>query len=177
VKHVYAVILLATVTAVYVPSVSPGQADGTEPPGADQDWPHARKAQHLDLDARLLNLAGRDATFCGHVALGQQPAAANRCALRAFGKNVAFYVAYDLRSIDSISALGLARDWSGQVHIVEFDSIGFAPDSQRARGEELSDNLHIFSRPCPRPYQLRKDTIRGDILTCFPPPQHGSTTK
>jgi hypothetical protein len=155
----------------------------TEKPGPDEDWPHAEKAQHQDLDAKLRSLAGRDAIFCGHPLVRDDFKSANDCALRAFSNGKAFYVAFDRPPFDSLTSYGLARNSTGQMYYVEFDSIGFSPEGLSAR-DELSDNSHILMQSCPTPYQLLKDPRyqlgrhalyrpgKHRPLICFPPPHH-----
>ena len=87
-KKTLVVIVGATLICISVADFT--QVLQTEGPGPDEDWPHAEKAQHEDLDAKLLSLAGKGAVFCGHVALEQDPKAANDCALQAFRKKRAW---------------------------------------------------------------------------------------
>src|SRR5437899_2427004 len=145
-KKTLVVIVGATLICISVADFT--QVLQTEGPGPDEDWPHAEKAQHEDLDAKLLSLAGKGAVFCGHVALEQDPKAANGCALKAFTKNRAFYVGYDVPVEDFYVSEGVARDARGRMYAVEFDSRdmpseGYSPWSQ------VSDNSHVYTRPCP----------------------------
>ncbi len=125
----------------------------SEGPVTDRASAHAQKAQREDLDAGLRSLAGTGAIFCGHVELGQNSKTANKCALKAFREERAFYVAYDSLWIDAsrFFSTGLARDARGRMWAVDFDSVAF---SYVHPGDEVSDNLHLATRPCPTPYRL-----------------------
>ena len=171
--------LSATATLVCISVTCLGQVY-TEEPGPDENWPHAERAQHENLDAKLRSLAGRDAIFCGHALLGLDFKAANDCALKAFSNKKAFYVAYDEPPFDSLTSYGLVSDSTGRMHFVQFDSMGFSPEGLSA-ANELSDNSHILTQSCPTPYQLLHDPKyqlgkhaayrpgKHSPLTCFPP--------
>lgn len=143
----------------------------TEKPGPDEDWPHAEKAQHVDLDAKLRSLAGKDAVFCGHAAVRDDFKGPNDCALKAFRDKKAFYVAYDTTGFDSVTSYGLARNSTGKMYFVDFDSMGISVEGPE---KELSDNSHLLTKPCPTPFQLleapfyrRRAWQAHSPLTCF----------
>jgi hypothetical protein len=121
------------------------------------------------MDGKLSVLAGRGAVAalnCGRVGIWQKPDAASSCAFRAFADRKPFYVRYWLQGIDSSVSVGWAGDTSGDVYVVEYDSMGWSTNGL-AKGAELSDDNHIYIEPCPRPVKLRK--TRTGRLTCFPP--------
>ncbi len=106
-----------------------------------------------ELDAKLRELAGAGAEFCGHVPIDGNSKAANDCVRKTFRKRRPFYVAYDTLYIspgDFYSA-GLARDLRGKMWSVTFSS---AELPRPVAGSKMRIEGHIAVEPCPRPYRL-----------------------
>jgi hypothetical protein len=135
-----------------------------------------RKASPRDLDRKLQLLAGEGAIFCGHVGLEGNPNAANKCVLKAFKEKQPFYVSYDALKTgpSDFVVSGLARDPEGRMWSASFSPVTM----HQTYGGELSDDLHILTKPCPTPYRLlegrggglmRPGWKLGPIrISCFP---------
>jgi hypothetical protein len=135
-----------------------------------------RKASPRDLDRKLQLLAGDGAIFCGDVGLEGDSKGANKCAQTAFKAKRPFYVSYDILGVGGsiFFSAGLARDPEGRLW-----SAGFSQGViHQTHGGELSDDLHILTKPCPTPYRLLEGRERavtrpgwelGPIrISCFP---------
>ena len=117
----------------------------------------------IDKKLRSLSSPGKPALNCGLVGIRENPTIASDCALNAFAHRSPFYVRYNLLGIDSEVSAGLAGDAQGNVHFVEYDSMGWETDGL-AKGAEITDGKHIYTEPCPNPVALRK--TRSGRLTC-----------
>ena len=111
----------------------------------------------------LRDIAGKDASDCGHVGLHQDPTAASDCALAAWKAKGAFLVRYDVQGTDSELVFGLASRAGGLVSSVKYDSNGWMTDGLRS-GAELFDRHHILVTPCPLPVNLFSS---GGYLACY----------
>jgi hypothetical protein len=120
------------------------------------------------LDHRLYLIAGEGASNCGIVPVKQSPRDANRCVRKALSAKKAFYVRYDLPSMDSSVGAGLAGNTDGDVFLVEFDTLGFTPGMQKSN-EKLLDDGHSIVEECPKPIRLREPGFLGRGLTCLRP--------
>lgn len=118
------------------------------------------------MDRRLRLLAGDNALNCGIVEVRQDPIPASDCAQKALSAKQPFVVRYNLQGIDSAVSVGLARDSSGHVYGVEFDSMGWTSEGL-SKGARRMDGNHTIVEQCPSPVRLRKTNSRR--LSCFPP--------
>lgn len=117
----------------------------------------------LDKKLRSLSSTGKPALNCGLAGIRESPTIASDCALNAFAHRSPFCVRYDLLGTDSEVAAALAGDAHGNVHFVEYDSMGWETDGL-AKGAEITDGKHIYTEPCPNPVALRK--TKSGRLTC-----------
>lgn len=118
---------------------------------AERLWPPSTADQ---IEARRLhNIAGKNATDCGHVGLHQSPTAPGDCALAAWKANRPFFISYDVQGIDSKLLYGLTSSGGGDVFSVKYDSMGWSTDDLRS-GMKVLDGKHILVVHCPSPVKL-----------------------
>lgn len=112
-------------------------------------------AYTVEMDRRLRTIAGDNALNCGAVALDgdRNPEPVLKCARKAIGKKLAFYVRSDSWGIDSFLSDGFAGNGNGDVYYVEFDSLGWAP---HGAGTEIPAGKVNYGEECPRPVRIRK---------------------
>lgn len=115
------------------------------------------------LDDALRHLAGEDATNCGRVRANSSSKVANTCVLRQFRSGHAFFVRYDLPSIDSEVAAGLASN-SARASAFLFDSFGMSNETP-PKEAKFEFNNRLISVDCPDPIALR--VTQFGRITCF----------
>ncbi len=149
--------LVLVVSAANSLSIS-GQANSRPTPKAGNEY-QVPTAHREHLLAKLQELAGSSATFCGYVPLGESSREANKCAQKAFNEGRPFYIGYDSghtnhekQWADWYWAVGVARNSTGQLWTVSFNSKCRTEPS--LPGQEAYDANCIGVLPCPRPYQL-----------------------
>lgn len=131
--------------------------------GRGQEQAGTPRSAPGELDAKLRELAGAGAEFCGYVPIDGNSKTANDCARRTFKKHRPFYVAYDTLYFGpgDLDSVGLARDLRGKMWSVTFSS-GEPP--QPVAGSKLRIEGHLTVEPCPRPYQLLEGRDGGAMM-------------
>lgn len=108
-----------------------------------------------EMDRRLRVIAGNNAFNCGAV-LGdgeRNPEPVLKCARRAIGNKLPFFVRSDSWGINSFLSDGLAGNGSGDVYYVEFDSQGWA---LRPGDPKEAANAAMLGELCPKPVRIRR---------------------
>ena len=104
-------------------------------------------------DSRFKKIAGPSANNCGHVLLDRNPDHATACAMRAFKHHRPFYVIYEDRCIDCVSARGMAWNSKGEPYFISFDSMGITYDLPPS-GFSMPDDSDTAIKPCSQPARL-----------------------
>lgn len=112
------------------------------------------------MDWKSHYLAGFRSINCGRIKIGQNPANATTCALKANEAGQPFRVIYNIQGIDSSVAGGIVRTSDGKLFALSYDSCpmgcGFSFLQQRVK-----------IAACPQPYHLY--TNPKGRLNCFQP--------